>query len=100
MDSNERLIEIMSDVLLEVRDIKNEIKDMKAEVKGLRTETNNRFENLEKAVDKNTEGIIKLQLSNSELRLSNMHLAQEIERVLDLDRRLKIIENIVLPKAS
>ncbi len=100
MDSNERLIEIMSDVLLEVRDIKNEIKDMKTEVKGLRTETNNRFENLEKAVDKNTEGIIKLQLSNSELRLSNMHLAQEIERVLDLDRRLKIIENIVLPKAS
>ena len=100
MDSNERLIEIMSDVLIEIKDMKSEIKDIKTEIKGLRTETNNRFENLEKAVDKNTEGIIKLQLSNSELRLSNMHLAQEIERVLDLDRRLRIIENIVLHKAS
>ena len=93
MDANERLIEIMSDVLLEIR-------EMKGEIKGLRAETNDRFEKLEKAVDKNTEGIIKLQLSNSELRLSNMHLAQEIERVLDLDRRLKIVENIVLNKAS
>jgi len=100
MDANERLIEIMSDVLIEIRDMKSEIKEMKTEIKGLRTETNNRFEHLEKAVDKNTEGIIKLQLSNSELRLSNMHLAQEIERVLDLDRRLKIVENIVLNKAS
>ncbi|RDC61508.1 hypothetical protein [Adhaeribacter pallidiroseus] len=100
MDGNERLIESMSDVLIEIKDLKSEVKDIKTEIKGLRTETNNRFENLEKAVDKNTEGIIKLQLSNSELRLSNMHLAQEIERVLDLDRRLKIIENIVLHKAS
>ena len=75
MDANERLIEIMSDVLLEIRDMKSEIKEMrhettgvKSEIQGLRTDTNNRFENLQKAVDKNTEGIIKLQLSNSELR--------------------------------
>jgi len=76
MNSNERLIEIMSDVLLEIRDMKNEIK-------GLRTETNNRFEKLEKAVDKNTEEIAQLRLAASELRLSNMQLAREIETVLD-----------------
>jgi hypothetical protein len=84
-----------------------EVRERKDELKGFRADTNNRFEKLEMAVgklemavDRNTEKIGKHQLSTSELGLSDMSLAREIEKVLDLDRRLKIVENIVLPKAS
>lgn len=60
MDSNDRLIEIVSDILEEIR-------EMKSEIKVLRTDTNHRFERLEnkfdgleRAVDRNTEEIAKL----------------------------------------
>ena len=100
MNADERFIEIMSELLIEVQGLRGDVRDVKSEVAEFRQDTNNRFEKLEKAVDKNTEEIAKLQLSTSELRLSNMALAREIEKVLDLDRRLKIVEEIVLNKAS
>jgi hypothetical protein len=73
MDPNDRLIEIMPELLGEVR-------EMKDELKGFRSDASFRFENLKKAVDKNTEEVAKLQLSTSELRLSNMALARELRR--------------------
>ncbi len=100
MSADERLIEIMSELLQEVQGLRGDVRDVKSEVAEFRQDTNTRFEKLEKAVDNNTDTIAKLQLSASELRLSNMALAREIENVLDLDRRLKIVEAIVLNQAS
>lgn len=100
MDSNERLIEIMSDVLSEIR-------DMKSEIKGFRQDTNSRLEKLEstsgeivKTVDNLSEQQAKTNLALSESRLTNMSLANKIEDLLEIDKRVRVLENIVLNKAS
>jgi len=100
MDANERLIEIMSDVLIEIR-------DMKSEIKGFRNDTNSRLEKLEstsetivKKVDNLGEQQAKTNLALSESRLTNMSLANKIEDLLEIDKRVKVLENIVLNKAS
>ena len=100
MDANARLVEIMSDVLLEIRDMKNEIK-------GFRRDTNSRLEKLEstseelvKRVDNLSEQQAKTNLALSESRLTNMSLANKIEDLLEIDKRVRILENIVLNKAS
>ena len=68
MDANERLIEILSDVLLEIR-------DMKSEIKGFRQDTNSRLEKLEstseelvKRVDNLSEQQAKTNLAFAESR--------------------------------
>ena len=93
MEPNDRLIEIVFDILEEIREIKSEVKT-------LRTDTNNRFEKLEKAVDYLGEQQAKTNLALSESRFSNMTLAGKIEELLEIDKRVRILENIVLNKAS
>lgn len=85
MAEDNRLVELVTDLLLEVRDIKTELK-------GFREDTNTRFERLE-------DQQIKTNLSIGELRLSIMKISEELKAMVDLDKRLRVVEGIVL-KAS
>jgi len=79
MADDNRLIEIMADLL--------------AEVHQMRLENNERLERLESQTAKNN-------LAIGELRLSVMKLAEKIEDIYHLDQRVRVLEEIVLPKQS
>ena len=79
MAADDRLIEIMSELLLEVRH--------------LRQDSNIRFERLEEQQKKTNLGL-------GELRLSVVRLADQLDKFVDIDQRVRILEDIVLRKAS
>jgi hypothetical protein len=79
MAADDRLIEIMSELLLEVQH--------------LRQDSNIRFERLEEQQKKTNLGL-------GELRLSVMRLADQLEKLVDIDQRVRVLEDIVLRKAS
>ena len=83
---NQHLIEIMAESLAEVHQMRldnNERLDT----------TNNRLNRLEHQMGGNNAAI-------GELRLSVMCLADKIEEIYHLDQRVKVLEEIVLPKTS
>ena len=94
--ADDRIVEIMSEMLFEfrnltrvteamaadIRDIKQDIHDVKQEITELKIQQE------------------KTNIALSELRLSNMKLAERIEDIVQLDQRVRVLENIVLPKAS
>ena len=94
--ADDRMVEIMSEMLFEfrnltrvteamaadIRDIKQDIHDVKQEITELKIQQG------------------KTNLALNELRLSNMKLAERIEDIVQLDQRVRVLENIVLPKAS
>ena len=94
--ADDRMVEIMSEMLFEfrnltrvteamaadIRDIKQDIHDVKQEITELKIQQG------------------KTTIALSELRLSNMKLAERIEDIVQLDQRVRVLENIVLPKAS
>jgi hypothetical protein len=75
MDTNKRLVEIMSDLLIEVQH--------------LRKDSNKRLEKLERQQVNTNKGL-------SELRLSVMTFAQKFETVVEHEKRLNRLEKIVL----
>jgi len=77
MADDNRLIKIMADLL--------------AEVHQMRLENNERLERLESQTAKNN-------LAIGELRLSVMKLAEKIEDIYHLNQRVRVLEEIVLPK--
>lgn len=84
MASNDRLIEIMADLLDETRQMRKDTNE--------RLDTaNSRLDRLENQMSKNTAAV-------GELRLSVMKLAEKIEEIHELDKRVRVLENIVLPK--
>ena len=89
MASDERLIEIMADMLSELRGLKEVTQTMAGDIH----------------VMKNDITELKIQQAKTniglnEMRLSNMKLAERIEEIVHLDQRVRVLENIVLPKAS
>lgn len=86
MNNEERLIEVMADLLAEVHEMRVEMKGLKEEMSGMRTDNNFRLEALEKQQAKTNVEI-------HELRLSVMRLADLSDRVIRL-------ENVVYRKAS
>lgn len=83
MAADDRLIEIMSDLLSEVRDIKTDLRSFKEQ-------SDSRLERLEQQQ-------AKTNLALGELRLSVMTLADRIEMLMQLDQRVKLLESLVLP---
>jgi len=65
--------------------------DLLAEVHQMRLENNERLERLESQTAKNN-------LAIGELRLSVMKLAEKIEDIYHLNQRVRVLEEIVLPK--
>ena len=85
MASNDRLIEIMADLLDEMRHMRRDTNE--------RLDTaNSRLDRLDTQMSKNTAAV-------GELRLSVMKLAEKIEEIHELDKRVRVLENIVLPKS-
>ena len=93
---NQRLIEIMAELLAEARETKvihqqmgNDIQQMGGDIQHMAED----IRELKDQTAKNNAGI-------GELRLSVMRLADKVEEIFHLDQRMKVVEEIVLPKAS
>jgi TolA-binding protein len=93
MASDDRLIEIVAELLEETRQF--------------RQDSNVRFERLEKqqiqtnsSIERLEEQQKKTNLAIGELRLSVMKLADQVEKLVDIEQRLRVLEDIVLRKAS
>ena len=84
MDSNDRLIEIMADLL-------NETRQMRRDTNERLDTANSRLDRLENQLSKNTAAV-------GELRLSVMKPVDKIKEIHELDKRVRVLENIVLPK--
>ena len=82
MEGIDRLIEIMAEMLDEQRGMRKE-----------QELTNQRLETLEKQMVKNNLGI-------GELRISVMGLADEIDKILLLDKRVTKLEDAVFRKSA
>ena len=84
MADDNRLIEIMADLLAEVREMRHD-NNQRLDL------ANERLNRLENQTTRNNAAI-------GELRLSVMRLADKIEEIYHLDQRVKVLESIVLPK--
>jgi len=82
LEGIDRLIEIMAEMLDEQRGMRKE-----------QELTNQRLETLEKQMVKNNLGI-------GELRISVMGLADEIDKILLLDKRVTKLEDAVFRKSA
>ncbi len=88
MASDDRLIEIVAELLEETRQF--------------RQDSNVRFERLEKqqiqtnsSIERLEEQQKKTNLAIGELRLSVMKLADQVEKLVDIEQRLRVLEDIV-----
>ena len=84
MAEDNRLIEIMAELLAEVH-------QMRVDNNERLDKTNERLDRLETQTAKNNAAV-------GELRISVMRLADKIEEIYHLDQRVRVLENIVLPK--
>ncbi|AMR28959.1 hypothetical protein A0257_18870 [Hymenobacter psoromatis] len=91
MAADDRLIEIMAELL--------------AEVHQMRVDNNERLDKTNERLDKTNERLDRLETQTAEnnaaigeLRVSVMRLADKIEEIYHLDQRVRVLENIVLPK--
>ena len=85
MASDDRLIEIMAELLSEVHQMRTDNNERL-------DKTNDRLDRLENQMSKNTAAV-------GEMRLSVMKLSDKIEEIHELDKRVRVLENIMLPKA-
>ena len=79
MAADDRLIEIMAELLAEVRESKVITQRMANDISELKTQ-----------MSKSNAGI-------GELRLSVMRLADKVEEIYHLDQRVKVLESLVPP---
>ena len=86
MAANDLLLEVMAEVL--------------AEVHQFRLDSNARMDRMDGRLERLEEHQVKTNLALGELRLSVMTLAERIEGIAELDKRLRVVENIVLRQAS
>lgn len=92
MKDEQRLIEIMADVLAELHVIGGELKE-------LRKDTNSRLDNLGGRMERVEKEQAKTNIALGELRLSILKLAERDNIIEDHESRLKFLENKI-SKAS
>jgi septal ring factor EnvC (AmiA/AmiB activator) len=85
MASDDRLVRIMAELLTEVNQMRTDNNERL-------DKTNDRLNRLETKMSKNTAAV-------GELRLSVMNVSEKIEEIHELDKRVRVLENIVLPKS-
>ena len=78
MKNEERLIEVMAELLAEVHEMRNELKGLREEMSGMRTDKNKRLERLE-------DQQVKTNMELGELRLSVMRLTDFNDRIIRLE---------------
>ncbi|MBC7449275.1 MAG: hypothetical protein H7330_14580 [Hymenobacteraceae bacterium] len=93
MAADDRLIEIMAELLTEVHQMRLDSNERMDRMDGRLEGLDNRLERLE-------DQQIKTNLALGELRLSVIRLGDKVEQIADLDKRMRIIENIVLRPAA
>lgn len=81
MRNEERLIDVMADLLAEVHELRSDMKGVREEVAGLRADTNGQFDRIDKSVSK-----INLLLSENTHAL--MKLADFNDRIVQLERHV------------
>ncbi len=81
MNDEKKLIEVMSDLLAEVH-------EMRMEIKGMRTDLNGKIDILSTRMEKVENEQAKTNLGIGELRLSVMKLADFGERVFRLEKEV------------
>ena len=84
MNSDDRIIELLSDILVEQKGMRKDINELKEQ----QMITNNRLEKLE-------EQQAKTNLAIGELRLSVMKLAERLEIITDHEKRIAKLEHTV-----
>jgi len=91
MNSDDRIIELLSDILVEQKGMRADISEMKNDISQLKEQqmiTNNRLEKLD-------DQQAKTNLAIGELRLSVMKLAERLEIVADHEKRIDRLEHTV-----
>ena len=81
MKDEQKLIEVMSELLAEVH-------EMRLEIKGMRTDLNGRIDGLANRMEKVEGEQAKTNLAIGELRLSVMKLADFGERIFRLEKEV------------
>jgi len=84
---DDRIVEILSEVLIELRGVNTELSEMKSELKGVN-----------KRLDKLDDQQAKTNLAIGELRLSVMKLAENQELILHHETRIDALERKVFSK--
>ena len=107
MASDDRLIEIMADLLAETRQFRQDSNARFERLEEQQKKTNFSIERLEEQQKKTNFSIERLEeqqkktnLGLGELRLSVMKLADQLGKLVDIEQRVRILEEIVLRKAS
>ncbi len=86
MKNEDRLIEVMADLLAEVHEMRGDLKGLHVEVAGMRSDTNIRLDKLETNMTK-----MNLQLAEN---------SRAILKLADFGDRIIRLENTVFKKAS
>ena len=84
---NQRLVEMMAELLAEARETKVIQQSMAGDMQRMAGD-----------IREVKEQTVKNNAAIGELRLSVMRLADKIEEIYHLDQRVKVLEEIVLPK--
>ncbi|MCB0713192.1 MAG: hypothetical protein KDD67_12750 [Ignavibacteriae bacterium] len=84
---NGRVVELLSDMLIEMRGMKEEQK-----------ETNRRFENLDHRVERLEEQQAKTNLALAEMRTSFMRVADQLIHQSNFEQRIAKLEEVVFSK--
>ena len=72
--------------------------ELLAEVHQMRVDNNERLDKTNERLDRLEAQTAKNNAAIGELRVSVMRLADKIEEIYHLDQRVRVLENIVLPK--
>lgn len=99
MAEDNRLIEVVTDLLLEVREMKSDVREMKTDIRDIRSELKGFREDTNTRLDRLEDQQVKTNLAIGELRLSVLKISEELKALWELDQRVKVLESIVL-KAS
>lgn len=84
MNSDERIIELLSEMLIEQKAMKEQ-----------QIITNSRLLNVENKIEKLEDQQVKTNLAIGELRLSVMRLAERLEIIADHEKRIDKLEHTV-----
>jgi peptidoglycan hydrolase CwlO-like protein len=99
MAEDNRLVELVTDLLLEVREMKTDIREMKTDIQDIRSELKGFREDTNTRLDRLEDQQVKTNLAIGELRLSVLKISEELKVLVELDKRVRVLEGIVL-KAS
>ncbi len=95
-DKNKDLIELVAELLIEVQQMNNKMSNVENQLSSMDTRLesiDNRLDKVQDQLDRNTAGV-------GELRLSVLRLVEQLNRMGELEQRLKIVEDHIFRKGA